>query len=168
METRAWLFLTTRRIVRMFGIKSSMKRIVWWYFSWPACLVRSGKPWPCEFGPDYFGSRLDLVTGPQHQLVAEVHAGTTPLFCYLTQNASFPRSHQFSVRIFWQHSCDITLTTTKQKHRAMTVDFFFELCIKDINIYPITPLFVFQKGTCVYAALILEIIGTTNECNCRG
>lgn len=44
----------------------------------------------------------------------------------------------------------------------MTVDFFFILCITDINIYPITPLFVFQKGTCVYAALILEIIGPAN------
>lgn len=42
----------------------------------------------------------------------------------------------------------------------MTVDFFFILCITDI--YPITPLFVFQKGTCVYAALILEIIGPAN------
>lgn len=142
METRAWLFLTTPRIVRMFGIKSSMKRIVWWYFSWPACLVRSGKPWPCEFGPDYFGSSLDLVTGPQHQLVAEVHAGTTPLLCYLTHNASFPRSHQFSVRIFWQHSCDITLTTTKQKHRAIKN----YLCIKDINIYPHNTFIRLSKG----------------------
>lgn len=68
MQTRVQLFLTTPGIVRMFGIKSSMKRIVWWYFSWPACLVRSGKPWLCELGPDRFGSRLDLVTGPQHPL----------------------------------------------------------------------------------------------------
>lgn len=60
--------LLTPGIVRMFGIKSSMKGIVWWYFSWPACLVRSGKPWLCELGTDHFGSRLDLVTGPQHPL----------------------------------------------------------------------------------------------------
>lgn len=140
METRAQLFLTTPGIVRMFGIKSSMKRIVWWYFSWPACLVRSGKPWPCEPGPDYFGSRLDLVTGPQHQLVAEVHAGTPCLHHYLTQNTSFLRCHQFSVRIFWQ------LTRRKQKYRALTVDF---CVLKTVKSIPLTPLFIFQKASCV-------------------
>lgn len=34
----------------MFELKSSMKGIVWWYFSWPACLVRSREPWPYELG----------------------------------------------------------------------------------------------------------------------
>lgn len=51
MQTHARLFLIrAARIVRMFEIKSSMKGIVRWYFSWPACPVRSGRPWPFELG----------------------------------------------------------------------------------------------------------------------
>lgn len=49
MQTQAQLFLTGgTRIVRIFELKSSVKRIVWWYFSWPAHLVRSRQPWPDE------------------------------------------------------------------------------------------------------------------------
>lgn len=149
MQTRVQLFLTTPGIVRMFGIKSSMKRIVWWYFSWPACLVRSGKPWLCELGPDCFGSRLDLVTGPQHQLVAEVHAGTPSLSYCL--NARFLRSYQFSV-FLWVQSDNSVVKLSSQgaqsakenKYRATTVDSFFYLHYK-LTFIPIRMQFIFQK-----------------------
>lgn len=42
MQTHARLFLMRgTRIVRMFELKLSVKRIVWWYFSWLPRLVRS-------------------------------------------------------------------------------------------------------------------------------
>lgn len=132
MQTRVQLSLTALGIVRMFGIKSSMKRIVWWYFSWPACLVRSGKPWPCELGSDCFGSmRLDLVTGAAAPVSRRSACWDT-----LFQLLSGPKRKVsqvlpvfcVSASPIWKLSCEILLTRSlecKRKQGKNNNSWFF-------------------------------------------
>lgn len=58
---------TAVRSVRMLELKSSMKGIVCWYFSWPARLLGSRKPRPSELGLTCFGCGPDHVIGPKQQ-----------------------------------------------------------------------------------------------------
>lgn len=85
MQTHARLFLIrAARIVRMLELKSSMKRIVWWYFSWPACLVRSRKPWPYELWLTSLAAVWTLWLG--HNTSWSHKLGTKPL-----QRWTFPK-----------------------------------------------------------------------------
>lgn len=92
--------------VRMLELKSSMKGIVCWYFSWPAPLVRSRKPRPFELGLTCFGCGLDHVIGSKQQLDSEEETLFSGGLCLIPFSASlrcpqslFPRSLHVSVQM---------------------------------------------------------------------
>lgn len=102
------------RSVRMLELKSSMKGIVCWYFSWPAPLVGSRKPRPFELGLTCFGCGLDHVIGSKQQLDSEEETLFSGGLCLIPfsaslrcleslfrrpSHASFPRSFQVSVQM---------------------------------------------------------------------
>lgn len=112
------------RSVRMLELKSSMKGIVCWYFSWPAPLVGSRKPRPFELGLTCFGCGLDHVIGSKQQLDSEEEETLfdggfvfDPLFCLAEVSGEplsmtvtcicFPRSLHVSAQMqtmfLWQN-----------------------------------------------------------------
>lgn len=76
------------RSVRMLELKSSMKGIVCWYFSWPAPLVGSRKPRLFELGLTCFGCELDHVIGSKQQLDSEEETLFNGGLCLIPFSAS--------------------------------------------------------------------------------